>query len=196
MSDDEYQVEDIPFDDDAQQEEVLIESTPTTKPKKEYKRKPTNKQLETMRANLAKGREKRQAMVKANKKQEEQYDEYLLQEPEPQLVRRGAQRKVQYEDEYSDEYTDASDSEPEYEIKKKDKSSKKKDPPTKREVKEQNRLDKIENILMKLVNEQKKSQTVKRHPTKIIKNTVIQIPKSGQSTTNGTGSYQKLIKLF
>ncbi len=55
MSED-YEYENMP---DMYDEELVIEDEPKTVKGRSYKRKPTNKQLETMRANLIKGREAR-----------------------------------------------------------------------------------------------------------------------------------------
>lgn len=190
MSDQEdYQIDDIPFE--GGEEEVI-----GNKPAKEYKRKPTEKQLETMRANLEKGRMKRQAMTQQQKKKQEDYDEYLINDSDaPKKVSKGRQptAPAPSEDDYSD-YTDVSDDEVEYKIIPKKKHSKQK-APTKKESKEQTRLDKIENILLSLVKEQKRSRSNLKQP-KIIKNTVIQIPKSSSAAIPTSGTFSKLLKLF
>lgn len=189
MSDNEYQIDDIPFDGE---EEIINDAKPT----KEYKRKPTEKQLATMRANLEKGRHKRQLMAQQQKQKQDNYNEYLVNDSDtPKKVSRGRPTKAPEpsEDEYSD-YTDASDDEVEYAIVPKKKNAKVK-APTQKESKEQSRLEKIENILLSLVKEQKRSRSNLKQP-KIIKNTVIQIPKSSNTVTPSGATFSKLLKLF
>jgi hypothetical protein len=186
MSDNEdYNLEDIPYDDN---EEVLVDAPPkhTTKT---YKRKPTAKQLETMRKNLEKGRAKRQEQVKARKQQEQEYTQYVVDEGKQPRDGR------YYDDEYSDYSDGYSDGEPEYEIRKRKPKQQpaepKEKPPTKKEQKEMDRLDKMENILMNLLKQQKKA----RKRPQVVKNTIVQIPKSGGSV-QATPAGVRLLKLF
>jgi hypothetical protein len=190
-SDHEQDIESFNNDDNIIEEEISIPSK-TTKGK-DFKRKPTAKQLETMRKNLEKGRAKRALKAKTRAKEMEEYEEYLVQEPK--LEKRPTKKYVEREQYYYEDETDTGDeseSDVEYEIKPKRKGAKSKSKPTKKEAKEQSKIDRMENILMELMTIQKKAHTSKK--PQIVRNTVIQVPKPSVSKTDG--SLGKLLKLF
>jgi hypothetical protein len=182
MSDIEY--EDAP---EFEQEEVIEE-----KPAKEYKRKPTLKQLETMRANLEKGRAKKAQLTKARKEDDQQYDQYLIDGQAPKKRGRQPAPKYDDEDDYTDDYTDE-ESEPEYEIrpKKKEPNGKKGEKKSARDKKHEDKLDKIESILMQLAKEQKRS----RNRPKVVKNIAVNVPSNRQAQPAPT-NLTRLLKLF
>lgn len=169
------------------------------------KPKARRKRNEAQLAGLAKGR------AKLKEKQQEQivqrehrkgYVDYILDDnhDEPRFAKRNYKREVDYHDRY-DDCGDSDSSEDEFEIIPKQKASRYAAPAaprgrkpasmitSKKEMKEQDRLDKIENILLNLVQTQKNTKK-----PKVIKNTIVQIPKSISS--EGHGNLTKLIKLF
>jgi hypothetical protein len=112
------------------------------------------------------------------------------------LSKRNYKREVNYNDKYYDDdgsdYSDYSDDDDVYEITKKPKSKGKVPKLSKKELKDQDKLQRIENILMGLVKAQKTASKSK----KVVKNTVIQVPKSTPPEIKSGGSLEKLIKLF
>jgi len=189
MDNSDHDIEIVEQYDNAPIEEIPM---PKTSKGKDFKRRPTAKQLETMRKNLEKGRAKR--ALKA-KKEKEEYDEYVVKSPK--IKQRRSRKYVQSEPEeeyyYEDEsVTDGSDSDVEYEIKPKRKSDKKQPKPTKKEIKEKAKIDRIEDILYELVSIQKNA---KKSKPQVVRNTVIQVPKA-VSSNKTDGSLGKLLKLF
>jgi hypothetical protein len=174
-------------------EEEIIEEKP--------KRKRTPKQREAGLKNLELARQKRKSLVD-KKKQEPQYDEYILDERDNQLGRRNYKREMDYYNKYNDDYSDSDysddDDDPVYEIRPTKSKSKgishSRDKPkmSKKQQKEEDKLARIENILMDLV----KAQKVSKKPKKVVRNTVIQVPKSAPAELKSGGSLDRLIKLF
>jgi hypothetical protein len=169
------------------EEEIVEEEKP--------KRKRTDKQRNAGLKNLELARQKRSSLAKAKKQQAQEYDQYIVDPRDNKLSKRNYKREVNYNDKYYDDdgsdYSDYSDDDDVYEIRPKKGKSKQK-APSKKELKEQDKLARIENILMGLVKAQKTASKSK----KVVKNTVIQVPKSAPPEIKTGGSLEKLIKLF
>ncbi len=154
------------------EEDEIIENE---KPKKD--KKFTQKQLDTVKANLEKARAIRMKQINAQKQAEVQQV----------IPRKNGKIKVR-DDYYDNDESDYSDDEPEYELKRK------KGPIVRRtnqEIKENKRLDKIEKILEDLARAQRK---VKRPQH----NTIVQIPpnESRRALPNVVAKTAKLLSLF
>ena len=175
------QYEDLPelYDDDVVspvEEEIHIDK----KAKPAAKRKFTNKQLETVKANLEKARQARQKQVKTRKREEDEYDNYAIQAPTIKQVRPTRQRQPE------PEYYDESASDDDYEPPPRSRKSK---APTKKELKEEDRISRMENILNNIWNAQKKAK--KKPP---VHQTIVQIPKQGTKQPSANGV--KILKMF
>lgn len=156
------------------EEEEIVEST---KPK----RKLNAKQLETVRKNLESGRNKINARRKKAKEDDVKYNQYIVQHSK-------TRKHKKYESETESEYTDE-ESEEEEQPKK---SKKKQSGAKKSNRKEEDRLDKIESILLGIAKAQSKVK-VKTKP-QIVRNTIVQIPKNAMPKVSDDG--RKLIRLF
>ncbi len=171
------------------EEEIITEEKP--------KRKRTDKQRNAGLKNLELARQKRSSLAQQRKQQKQDYDQYIVDPRDNQLSKRNYKREVdyynKYDDDNSDYLDDYSDDDDIYEIRPKKGKSKGKVPKlSKKELKEHDKLNRIENILMGLVKAQKTASKSK----KVVKNTVIQVPKSAPPEIKTGGSLEKLIKLF
>jgi hypothetical protein len=209
-----------------EEEELQIDPTAGKKPKRtRTTRQTTSTQLANLAKGRKKLAEKK-ATQRTQKSKQNQYVDYMLEDgggkhDEPKLTKRSYKKEHDYYDRRDDEYTDYSDSGSDYdddeesddvyEIRPRGKrgsstsSRSMKAPPKGRgssttsrsrsrggvSMKEANRIDKIESILLSLVQAQKKAKKAK-----VVRNTVIQIPKSVPADYTGNQSLNKLIKLF
>lgn len=164
---------DTEFDNlpDMYEEDEVVQET---KPKKKF----TEKQLETVRNNLAKGRAMRLQQINAQKQAASKVKQY-------KVTKKGKLKEP--EESYSDESDYSSEDEPEYEIRPKKGKAK----PTKKSAKETQRLDKIEQILEGLAKAQKKAKRPQH-------NTIVQIPQIGSSrpVSNVQTKAATLLRLF
>lgn len=135
------------------------------------KRKITDKQLQSRLQNIAKARAARKQMAD-NKKA---VKENLKKQPKIEI----------YEDEYTDSDSSSESDYPRRSRKKQSRSRK----PTAKELKEYDRLDKIENMLMDI---QKAQKAVNKK--KATKQTIIQLPQT--SSSKGSVPASNYLKLF
>ena len=150
-------------------DDVLSNDEVIEKPAKK-KRVLSTKEIESRRKNLANARAKRLAEIKSRKENDDEYEQYVVEEPK--LVKTKAKSKakpkeVEYESEYSDEE--------EYERPKKGKKGL-----SKAEEKKLDRLDRMEKIMENIVRSQ---YNAKKKPS-TVNQTIVQIPKSGGNKSN------------
>lgn len=150
-----------------------------------YKRPPTAKSLATMRQNLAKGREKRQKIISAQKEQEKDYETMMvnMQAPKQQTRRLNKKPKKYEDDEFDDEYEEYEEEVPEFKIVHEKKVAK----PSKLVE----YMEKQTQILSCLLN----AQTKALKKPKVEKNMIIQIPKNNTTKPVTPAILKKLHKL-
>lgn len=154
------------------------------KPKKKGRSGLTDKQLKARLVNLQKARDKRKAKTKKKKEQEDEYENIQFKEE--------SDTESESEEDYYEPPKLHKHYEDYYEPPKshKHKGIKFKGP-SKKDIKEQERLDKIENMLSHIMKTQKKAS---RRP-KQIKNTIIQVPKP-ESVGRGNDAVKEKIMSF
>jgi hypothetical protein len=151
-------------------EEVINVHQETKAAKPKAKKALTAKQLESAMLNLQKAKQSKKKKAEQRKQQEDEYDTYEIPQARPaRLAPRQSRREPEPEDDYSDAYSDEDNYEPEPKRQSSKQTGKK---PTKTEVKRQNRLDKMEELLFKLMKTQKSARS------RPVSQTIVQIPKA------------------